>query len=210
MLPKPIESVAEMAPPLDGVRVLEVSNVIAGPVIGMYLASLGANVIKMEPLAGEISRPGEHRFFVAGNANKRSIGMNASSPEGRQAAQRIAETVDAVVANTRPGTIRRMGVDRQGMGERNPKLVESYVTAFGPDGPYDHRPGLDPLAQAMTGLQRNQGGRDNPPIFLAWQAPTDYTAGGMAALGAILALFVREREGVCQRSDTNLLTRARW
>ncbi len=203
--PDSMEPVAEMAPPLDGVRVLEVSNVIAGPVIGMYLASLGANVIKMEPLAGEISRAGEHRFFVAGNANKRSIGMNASSPEGRQAAQRIAETVDAVVANTRPGTIRRMGVDREGMGERNLKLVESYVTAFGPDGPYDHRPGLDPLAQALTGLQRNQGGRDNPPIFLAWQAPTDYTAGGMAALGAILALFVREREGVCQRSDTNLL-----
>ena len=199
------EAFAVMPPPLGDVRVLEVSNVIAGPVIGMYLASLGANVIKMEPLAGEISRPGEHRFFVAGNANKRSIGMNASSPEGREAAQRIAETVDAVVANTRPGTIRRMGIDREGMKERNPNLVESYVTAFGPDGPYDHRPGLDPLAQALTGLQRNQGGAHNPPIFLAWQAPTDYTAGGMAALGAILNLFVREREGVCQRSDTNLL-----
>ena len=205
VVPAPKRAAAEMAPPLDGIRVLEVSNVIAGPVIGMYLASLGANVIKMEPLAGEISRPGEHRFFVSGNANKRSIGMNASSPEGRQAAQRIAETVDAVVANTRPGTIRGMGVDREGMKDRNPRLVESYVTAFGPDGPYDHRPGLDPLAQALTGLQRNQGGKDNPPIFLAWQAPTDYTAGGMAALGAILALFVREREGVCQRSDTNLL-----
>ena len=205
VVPAPPEAVPEMASPLDGVRVLEVSNVIAGPVIGMYLASLGANVIKMEPLTGEISRPGEHRFFVAGNANKRSIGMNASSPEGREAAQRIAETVDVVVANTRPGTIRRMGIDREGMKERNPKLVDSYVTAFGPDGPYDHRPGLDPLAQALTGLQRNQGGAHNPPIFLAWQAPTDYTAGGMAALGAILNLFVREREGVCQRSDTNLL-----
>lgn len=204
-VPRFKETEPEMAPPLDGVRVLEVSNVIAGPVIGMYLGSLGANVIKMEPLAGEISRPGEHRFFVSGNANKRSIGMNASSPEGRRAAQRIAETVDVVVANTRPGTIRRMGVGREGMKDRNPQLVESYVTAFGPDGPYDHRPGLDPLAQALTGLQRNQGGRDNPPIFLAWQAPTDYTAGGMAALGAILSLFVREREGVCQRSDTNLL-----
>ena len=195
----------EQDPPLAGVRVLEVSNVIAGPVVGMYLAGLGADVIKMEPLTGEISRSGESRFFLAGNANKRSIGMNASSPEGREAAQRIAETVDIVTANTRPGAIDRMGIGREGMKSRNPRLVESYVTAFGPDGPYDHRPGLDPLAQALTGLQRKQGGPFNPPVFLGWQAPTDYTAGGMAALGAVIELFVRERTGICQRSDTNLL-----
>ena len=91
------------------------------------------------------------------------------------------------------------------MRELNPRLVETHVTGFGATGPYAHRPGIDPLSQALMGLSRAQGGAENPPVFPAQLAPTDYTAGAMGAFGTILALFVRERTGRAQRVDTNLL-----
>jgi crotonobetainyl-CoA:carnitine CoA-transferase CaiB-like acyl-CoA transferase len=87
----------------------------------------------------------------------------------------------------------------------NPRLIETHVTGFGWDGPYALRPGIDPLAQALMGLSSAQGAPGNPPVFYSQLAPTDFTAGAMGALGTILALFVRERTGLAQRVDTNLL-----
>ena len=98
-----------------------------------------------------------------------------------------------------------MGIGPDILRQLNPRLIETHVTGFGWSGPYAMRPGIDPLAQALMGLSRAQGAPGNPPVFYSQLAPTDFTAGAMGALGTILALFARERAGVVQRVDTNLL-----
>jgi crotonobetainyl-CoA:carnitine CoA-transferase CaiB-like acyl-CoA transferase len=191
--------------PLVGIRVLEITNLIAGPTAGRLLADLGADVVKMEPLDGDLSRPIGRTYFFNLNVNKRSLSVNTRTPEGKAVAQRVAARADVLLANLRPDATSRMGLGPDVMRELNPRLIETHVTGYGGHGPYAHRPGIDPLAQALMGLQRAQGGPDNPPVFPAQLAPTDFTAGAMGALGTILALFARERTGVVQRVDTNLL-----
>ena len=192
-------------PPLKGIRVLEITNLIAGPTAGRLLADLGADVIKFEPLDGDMSRPIGRTYFFNLNAHKRSMSVNTRTPEGKEIAQKVAATADVLLANMRPGATERMGIGPDMLQTLNPRLIETHVTGYGWRGPYAHRPGIDPLAQALMGLQRAQGGSENPPVFPAQLAPTDFTTGAMGALGAILALFVRERTGVVQRVDSNLL-----
>ena len=194
-----------LSQPLAGVRVLEIANVIAGPTAGKLLADLGADVIKLEPPEGDISRPTAPPYFYLLNSNKRSISVNARTVEGREVVKKLATQADILVANMRPGATDRIGIGTQALGGLNPSIIEAHVTAFGWTGPYAHRPGLDPLAQALIGLQRAQGGPENPPVFLGRLAPNDYVAGAMATLGAIMALFARERTGVAQQVHTNLL-----
>ena len=105
----------------------------------------------------------------------------------------------------RPGATDRMGLDSATLNELNPGLVQSHVTAYGWDGPYSHRPGVDPIAQAITGLQHAQGGYDNPPVYLGVLAPCDYTGGALGALATVLGLVARERHGIAQRVNTSLL-----
>ncbi|HEX9871854.1 MAG TPA: CoA transferase, partial [Candidatus Tectomicrobia bacterium] len=188
--------VALFDPPLQGVRVLEITNLIAGPTAGRLLADLGADVIKMEPLEGDISRPIGRTYFFNLNANKRSLAVNTRTPEGKEVAQKVAATGDVLLANLRPHATERMGIGPDVLHKLNPRLIETHVTGFGWDGPYALRPGIDPLAQALMGLSRAQGAPENPPVFYSQLAPTDFTAGAMGALGTILALFVRERTGV--------------
>ena len=192
-------------PPLKGIRVLEITNLIAGPNAGRLLADLGADVIKFEPLDGDMSRPIGRTYFFNLNAHKRSMSVNTRTPEGKEVAQKVAATADVLLANMRPGATERMGIGPEILKTLNPRIIETHVTGYGWHGPYAHRPGIDPLAQALMGLQRAQGGPGNPPVFPAQLAPTDFTTGAMGALGAILALFVRERTGVVQRVDSNLL-----
>jgi crotonobetainyl-CoA:carnitine CoA-transferase CaiB-like acyl-CoA transferase len=197
--------VALFDPPLQGVKVLEITNLIAGPTAGRLLADLGADVIKMESLEGDISRPIGRTYFFNLNANKRSLSVNTRTSEGKEVAQRVAATADVLLANLRPHATERMGIGPEVLRKLNPRLIETHVTGFGWDGPYALRPGIDPLAQALMGLSRAQGAPGNPPVFYSQLAPTDFTAGALGALGTILALFVRERTGVVQRVDTNLL-----
>lgn len=197
--------VSKLEPPLSGIRVLELSNVIAGPAMGKLLADLGADVVKLEPPGGEISRPVGLSFSLSNNANKRSVVIDTHAAEGTSAVHRLASKADVLVSNLRQGALERMGLSSDDLKSLNPSIVESRITAFGWDGPYQRRPGLDPLAQAMIGLLREQGGRDNPPTFLGHIAPSDYAAGAMGALGVVMALYVRERTGRGQRIDTNLL-----
>lgn len=191
-------------PPLAGVRVLEITNLIAGPTGGRLLADLGADVIKLEPPGGDISRPIGRTYFYNVNFNKRSVCFDARKPGAKDAIQAIAKTCDGVIANLRPGATERMGI----VPEINPTLIEAHITGYGWTGPYAKRPGIDPLAQAMMGLQRAQGGRFNPPSFPAQLAPTDYTTGAMGALGLILALYRRKTDGIVQRVESNLLNGA--
>ena len=192
-------------PPLQGIRVLEITNLIAGPTAGRLLADLGADVIKLESLEGDISRPIGRTYFFNLNANKRSLSVNTRTPAGKEVAQKVAATADVLLANLRPHATERMGIGPDVLRQLNPRLIETHVTGFGWTGPYALRPGIDPLAQALMGLSRAQGGLENQPVFYSQLAPTDFTAGALGALGTILALVVRERSGVLQRVDTNLL-----
>lgn len=205
-LPEPSEVESRNhKPPLDGVRVMEMTNVIAGPAAGKCLGDLGADIIKFEPPYGDISRPAGAQYFLYLNSNKRSVSANTKTPEGQEIAQRIAAGADILLANMRPGATDRMGLSGKELERINPRLIQAHTTAFGWSGPYAHRPGVDPLAQAWMGLQFAQGGRGNPPVFLAQLAPTDFSSGGMVALGAIMALYARERTGIGQKVDCNLL-----
>jgi crotonobetainyl-CoA:carnitine CoA-transferase CaiB-like acyl-CoA transferase len=188
-------------PPLAGVRILEITNLIAGPTAGRILADLGADVIKLEPPGGDMSRPIARTYFYCANFNKRSICADTQTDAGKEIVQRIAASADALIANLRPRATERMGVGPA----VNPRLIETHMTGYGWTGPYAKRPGIDPLAQALMGLSRAQGGPDNPPVFAAQLAPTDYTNGAMGALGTILALFARARSGVVQRVESDLL-----
>lgn len=191
--------------PLKGISVLEMTNVIAGPTAGKCFADLGAEVIKMEPHYGDISRSAGAPYFLFLNSNKRSVSVDTKTPEGKEIAQRLAGKSDIMLANMRPGATDRMGLSTDELRDINPGIIHAHTTAFGWIGPYSHRPGVDPLAQGWMGLQRAQAGKGNPPVFLAQLAPTDFTSGGLVALGAIMALFVRERTGETQKVDCNLL-----
>src|SRR5262249_38056336 len=153
---------------------------------------------------GDMSRPIARSYFYAVNFNKRSVCVDTGTPAGRQLVQRIAASADALIANLRPHTTERMVIGPA----VNPRLIETHVTGYGWSGPYAKRPGIDPLAQALMGLSRAQGGCDNPPVFAAQLAPTDYTNGALGALGTILALLVRARSGTVQRVDSDLLSAA--
>jgi crotonobetainyl-CoA:carnitine CoA-transferase CaiB-like acyl-CoA transferase len=187
--------------PLAGIRILEITNLIAGPTGARLLADLGADVIKLEPHGGDLSRPIGRTYFYNINFDKRSVCVDTGADAGKEMVQRIAASADALLANLRPHATERMGIG----AAINPRLIETHLTGYGWTGPYAHRPGIDPLAQALMGLERAQGGPDNPPVFPAQLAPTDYTTGAMGALGTILALFARQRTGVVQRVDCNLL-----
>lgn len=191
-------------PPLDGVRILEITNLIAGPTGGRLLADLGADVIKFEPPTGDLSRPIGRTYFYNVNFNKRSVSVDTKTDDGKNVVQRIAASADALLANLRPHATERMGIG----AAINPNLIETHLTGYGWTGPYSHRPGIDPLAQAIMGMSRAQGGPENPPVFAAQLAPTDYINGAMGALGTILALYARKRTGIVQRVDGNLLNAA--
>ena len=191
--------------PLSGVRIMEMTNVIAGPFAGRLLADLGAEMVKFESLDGDISRPAGGAGFISYNTNKLSVSANTRTDEGKEVARRLAATSDAILANMRPGATDRMGLDSATLKELNPDLIKSHVTAYGWDGPYAHRPGVDPIAQAITGLQHAQGGYDGPPVYLGVLAPCDYTGGALGALGTVLALVARERHGIAQQVNTSLL-----
>jgi crotonobetainyl-CoA:carnitine CoA-transferase CaiB-like acyl-CoA transferase len=189
-------------PPLTGVRILEITNLIAGPTAGRILADLGADVVKLEPPGGDLSRPIARSYFYSVNFNKRSVCVDGQTAAGKRIIQRIAASADALVANLRPDATQRMGLGTA----INPRLIETHVTGYGWTGPYARRPGIDPLAQALIGLERAQGGPDNPPVFPAQLAPTDYTAGAICAFGTILALFARACTGIVQRVECDLLS----
>ena len=190
--------------PLEGVKVGDITNVIAGPVAGRLLADLGADVLKIETFTGDFSR-GPSAIFRSLNSNKRSISIDSKNPDGRDTLQHIVSECDALVANLRPGATERMGIGGQQLREINPTIVETHVTAFGWDGPLSSRPGVDPLAQAYMGLQHAQGGEGNQPSYLSHLAPCDYSGGALAAYGTVLGLYVKKKTGIGQKIDTNLL-----
>lgn len=200
-----------MAGPLKGITVLDCTHVIAGAYCSMLLADLGADVIKIEPLKGEVTRgradlPFKPYDFV--NRNKRAIAVDVSSPEGAEVIQRLAERADIFVENFRPGSLDRFGLGYKSLSEANPRLIYTSISGFGQTGPYRDRGGLDLVAQAMSGIMSFTGeiGSDVPTS--AGVPLSDLNSGVFAALGAVSALHHRDRTGVGQYLETSLLESA--
>jgi crotonobetainyl-CoA:carnitine CoA-transferase CaiB-like acyl-CoA transferase len=189
------------APPLSGIRIIDLTSYIAGSYAGMMLADLGADVIKVEALEGDNFR--ELPGFFGWNRGKRSIALNLKTPEGRAIVERLAERGDVMMENMRPGVADRLGVGWARLQTLNPRLVYCSVTGFGSTGPYVDRPAFDPLLQAMSGLMVIQGFM-GPPQYVR-SAVTDYYTAALAAQAILAALFVRERTGQGQRVETSLL-----
>jgi crotonobetainyl-CoA:carnitine CoA-transferase CaiB-like acyl-CoA transferase len=196
--------------PLDGIRVLEVGNYMAGPFCGMQLADLGADVVKIEdPRGGDLSRrlepitDGESGNFVRLNRSKRSIALDLKTEAGKDVFRRLATRADVIVENLRPGTMRDLGLAPQDLLHANPRLVYAAVTGWGLDGPYADRPALDIVVQAMSGLMSVTGEEGGAPAKVG-VAISDLTAGLYATIGVMGALAVREREGRGQMVDVSM------
>jgi crotonobetainyl-CoA:carnitine CoA-transferase CaiB-like acyl-CoA transferase len=200
---------------LDGVKVLEFSEIIAAPFAGMHLADMGADIIKVEPPAGEPWRlpaafaPGENRAFISLNRGKRGLALDLKTPEARDVIYKLVPSMDVVIVNYRPDTPRALGIDYETLRALNPRLIYVSMTAFGSRGPHAHRPGYDIVAQAMTGLMAtdNKLGETGLPIPAA-PAVVDF-ATGISICGAVCAaLYARERTGEGQLVETSLMATA--
>jgi formyl-CoA transferase/CoA:oxalate CoA-transferase len=198
--------------PLEGVRVLELAHLIAGPTGGMYLADMGADVIKVEsreaPDASRsvygITRAGEGILHLTVNRNKRALCLDLQKPAGRATFYRMVKTADVVLEGYRNGVAERLGIDYATLAPMNPRLVYCSVSAFGPEGPWRDKPGLDALAQAVGGLMAVTGEVNGGPALVG--APVVDTIGGLlAAQGILLALIGRGRTGQGQKVDVSLL-----
>jgi crotonobetainyl-CoA:carnitine CoA-transferase CaiB-like acyl-CoA transferase len=193
------------AAPLSGVRILDFSSFIAGPLGPVFLADLGADVIKIESPEGDGLRL--NKGFLGWNRGKRGLALDLKRAEARDVLSRLLEGADVVLENMRPGVAERLGIGYEEMRRRNPRLIYCSVTAYGPQGPYRDRPGFDPLMQARSGIERAQGGLENPPTFLLVPL-TDNACAMLNAAGIALALQERERSGLGQKLETSLLRAA--
>lgn len=189
--------------PLDGLRVIDASRVLAGPFATMLLADLGADVIKVEPPSGDETRawgppwwgdPDDRRsaYFASVNRNKRSVVLDLSTDEGRAVLDRLLETADLLVHNYRPRTAARLGLETDAVRARHPRLVVAHVGGFG--GADADRPAYDLLAQAVSGHMAVTGEPDGSPTK-AGVAFLDLIAGLECAIGALAALLARGRVG---------------
>ena len=202
--------------PLSGIRVLDLTQIIAGPLGCMLLADMGAEVIKVEPTEGEPWRltgqflPGESKAYQSLNRGKQSVALDLSRPECQEVVHGLAGTCDVVVINARPDVSARLGVDYETLRKRRPDLIYVDSTAFGRKGPWAHRPGYDIVAQAASGLLMHRLWVDEEgfPALSGAAAPADFTTGYAIALGVCAALVHRLRTGEGQRVETSLLANA--
>lgn len=202
---------AEAGGALDGIRVLDLSQGAAGPTAAMLLGDLGADVVKVEPPGGEWGRglgppfvDGVAAAYLGMNRNKRGIVVDLKRPAGRDLVLRLAARSDVVLESFRPGVADRLGVGYEALAARNPRIVYAAISAFGPQGPWRDRPGVDGVVQAMSGLMSVTGTADGPPVKVG--VPAADMVGAFLAVQAVLAaLLVRERTGRGQRADVSLL-----
>ena len=196
---------------LSGIRVIEVGNFMAAPFCTLQLADLGADVVKIEvPDGGDQVRTtapfleGESSSFIRLNRNKRSLALDLKAPRGKEAFRKLAEKADVLVENLRPGTMKDLELDYPRLAQLNPRLVYVAASGWGQDGPYAQRPGLDIMAQGMSGLMSitgEEGGR--APVKVGVPI-TDLTCALYGALAALAALRVRDRTGRGQFIDVCL------
>ena len=196
--------------PLSGLRIIDLTRILAGPFATMMLADMGAEVIKIEtpgagdPLRGQgVIRDGLSWYFAAFNRNKRSMTLNLRAPEGRDALARLIAGSDALVENFRPGVLAAMGFDEARLKTLKPDLVVCNISGFGTTGPYRERPSFDFVAQAMSGFMAVTGEPAGPPMR-AGPPIADLVAGLQGALGICAALVRRGRSGAGEVVGTSL------
>ena len=198
--------------PLDGIRVLDLTRVLAGPYCTMFLGDLGAEVVKVEqPGVGDDTRGwgppftgGESAYFLCVNRNKKSVTIDLKSKEGVALLRRLAERADVLIENFRPGTMERLGLGEKDLRATSPRLIYASLSGFGADGPMSDAPGYDLIVQAWGGLMSITGQPDGEPSKVG-VAIIDLVAGLMLGKSIAAALFAREKLGVGQKIDTSLL-----
>ena len=198
--------------PLHGVRVLDLSRVLAGPYCTMFLGDLGADVVKVEqPGSGDDTRSwgppfqgGESAYFLCVNRNKRSVTLDLKTPDGMELLRRLALEADVLMENFRPGTLAGWGLSEAEVRRQNPRLIYAALSAFGASGPMKDRPGYDLAVQAWGGLMSVTGPADGEPSKVG-VAIIDVVAGLMLGKSIAAALYARERTGRGQRIETSLM-----
>ena len=202
-----------MSGPLQGLRVADFSQLVQGPNATQMLADMGAEILKIEPLKGDWQRnwslgdawiDGESVSFLAFNRGKRSITLDLKDPRGKEAALRIIRSCDVLLENFRPGVMDRLGLGYTTLAEIHPKLIYCASCGWGQDGPYVKRPGQDLLAQAVAGVLTLNGKAGDPPSPVG-MGIADLTASFHITSAILAALYERNRSGVGQRIDINLL-----
>jgi crotonobetainyl-CoA:carnitine CoA-transferase CaiB-like acyl-CoA transferase len=198
--------------PLDGVRVVDLTTIVIGPICSRTLADYGAEVIKVEAPGGDLLRtmaegsrnPGMSGKFINFNRNKRSIGLDIKKPEGLEALLRLIDKADVFVSNVRPDALARAGLDHEGLSKRNPRLIHCSILAFGRGGRYYGRPAYDPVIQSLSGVAGTIARATGEPRFVP-MVMTDHTSGLIAAQAIGFALFRREKTGKGEAIDVPML-----
>jgi formyl-CoA transferase len=189
---------------LAGLRVLELTQVMAGPFCGQVLADMGADVVKVEPPDGDSTRYALGAdAFLAVNRNKRSLVLDLKAAEHQAVLHRLVADADVLLENYRPGVAARLGADWETLREVNPRLIYASVSGFGQTGPYAQRPGYDLIAQGLSGVMSVTGEPDGDPVKCGIPIG-DLSAGLYCAVGILSAVVARERTGRGQRIDTSL------
>ncbi|WBU57403.1 CaiB/BaiF CoA transferase family protein [Paracoccus sediminicola] len=202
---------AEKPLPLEGIRVLDVCQVMAGPFCCMLLGDLGADVIKVEPPTGDQTRSSmgfklkgdDSLGFLNLNRNKRSIALDLKSEEDRGIFMDLAATADVIVENYRPGVVKKLGIDYETVAARNPGIIYASISGFGQTGPWSQRPGFDLMAQAASGIMSITGHPEGPPAKSG--GPLADIGCSMLTVYAILAAYIgRQKTGEGQFIDASL------
>jgi crotonobetainyl-CoA:carnitine CoA-transferase CaiB-like acyl-CoA transferase len=209
------DSYAAGAGPLAGLKVVELSHILAAPCCGLMLADMGAEVVKVErPPKGDMTRHDtvaedwigdQTASFMTVNRNKRSLALDLKAAAGKAVLERLLRDSDVLLENYRPGVLDRLGFGYESLAERHPRLVYCSITGYGLTGPWSGRGGFDLVAQAMSGLMSITGEGPNRPPAKCGSPMTDIGAGFLAAMGILAALRERDRTGRGQRVDTSLL-----
>lgn len=210
---EPLDEPPDGIKPLDGVRILDLSRVLAGPYCTQFLGEMGAEVVKVEPPErGDDTRSwgppfldgGEGLYFMAANRNKRGIAMDLKTERGREIVRSLAGSADVLVENFRPGTLEDWALDHATLSATNPGLIHLSISGFGQTGRYRDRPGYDLLAQGMGGLMGLTGEPDGPPTKVGLPV-ADLNGGTWGIVAVLMALQSRHRTGRGQYLDVSLL-----
>src|SRR6185436_16448669 len=201
--------------PLEGIKVIELAQIMAGPTCGMLLADMGATVIKVEKIPGgddtrtytEPSIAGESAPFMMLNRNKRGIAVNLKTPGGLEVVKKLLADADVVTENYRKGTLEKLGLGYKVLQKLNPRLVYCAVSGYGRTGPYADKGGFDLIAQGFAGIMSITGEPGRPPVK-SGTSLADINAGILAALGIVSALVARSTTGRGQMVDTSLMEAA--
>lgn len=196
-------AIADTAPPLAGIRIVDLSWAVFGPLSTQILADMGAEVIKVERIeGGDLGR--QSGSFYAANRNKQSITVNLQAPAGRDLVLKLCETANIFVQNFRPGAIERLGLHYDAVRQHNPQIVYCSLSGFGEQGPYRTRGGQDLIVQGMSGMMSLSGWPDGPPTSTGFYT-SDITGALYNAVAMLLGLQVQQQRGIGQKIELALL-----